>query len=113
MNLMRRWLAGLVSTQKAVQFGFERAPAAADFNGPDAAFSDVLEVGGSRNLEVFTGLFGGKYVFIAEFIKSVGKTPVSSIKPAASVAFFAPIFAASTLYNMIINHKYHLMSFNM
>jgi hypothetical protein len=99
-----------VSAQKPVQFGFERTPAAADFNGPDAAFRNIFEVGGTRNLQIFTGLFGGINVFVAVFIKSVGKTPVAPVKTAAPVVFFAPIFTASALHDVIVNHNYHLKS---
>ena len=96
----------LLSSQKPVQLGFQGSPAAADFDGLDAPLGDVLEVSGSRNLEVFTGLFGGVNDLLAVFIKSVRVTPVAAIKTASSVGLLSPINTASTLYYVIIYHKY-------
>lgn len=35
----------LFSADKSIKLGLQGAPAAADFDGPDAAFGDILEVG--------------------------------------------------------------------
>ena len=37
----------LFSADKPIELGLQGAPAAADFDGPDAAFGDILEEGGS------------------------------------------------------------------
>jgi len=102
--------AGLLSSQKAIQLGFQSAPAAADFDGLDATFGDVFEVSGAGNFEVLTGFFGGINDFMAVFIKSIGVAAIAPVKTAAPVGFFAPIFTASALYDMIVYHKYHLIS---
>ena len=96
----------LLSPQKPIQLGFQGAPAAPDFDGLDASFGDVFEEGGSRNLEVSTGLFGGINDLLAVFIQSVGVDPVAAVKTAASVGLFSPICAASALHYVIIYHKY-------
>jgi hypothetical protein len=100
----------LISSYEPVQFGLQSSPAAADFDGLDAAFGDIFEVGGARNLEVFTGLFGAINNVSAVFIKSVEVDPLTPVKTVASVGFFAPILAASALHDVIIYHKYHLIS---
>jgi hypothetical protein len=102
---------GLISPQKPVQLGFQGAPAAADFDGFDAAFGNVFKVGGAGNLKVHTGLFGGIYDLLAVIIKSVDVAAIASVKTAASVGFFASIIATSALHDVIIYHKYHLMFF--
>jgi len=103
--------AVLISPQKPIQLGFQGAPAAADFDGFDAAFGNVFEVGGAGNLEVCTGLFGGINDVLTVFIKSVVVAVIAPVKTAASVGFFATIFTASALHAVIIYHKYHLMFF--
>ena len=96
----------LIASQEAVQLGFQGAPAAADFDGLDAAIGDILEVGRAGNFEVYAGLFGGINNFLSVFIKSVGVASVAPVKTTAPVGFFSPIDAASALYNVIIYHKY-------
>ena len=110
-RILRAAQEELISPYKAVQLGFEGSPAAADFDGLDAAFGDILEVGGSRNFEILTGLFGGINDFVAVFIKSVGVDPIAPVKTAAPVGFFAPIFTASALHYVIIYHKYRLITY--
>jgi hypothetical protein len=82
---------GLISPQKPVQLGFQGAPAAADFDGFDAALGNVFKVGGAGNLEVLTGLFGGINDLLAVFIKTVAVAAIAPVKTAASVGFFATI----------------------
>jgi hypothetical protein len=96
----------LIASQEAIQLGFQGAPAAADFDGLDAAFGDILEESRAGNFKVQAGLFGGINDFLAVFIKSVGIAPVAPVKTAAPVGLFSPIYAASALYNVIIYHKY-------
>jgi hypothetical protein len=100
----------LISPQKPIQLGFQGSPAAANLDGFYTAFGNVFKVGGAGNLEVFTGLFGAINDALAVFIKSVQVNPVSPVKTVASVGFFAPILAASALHDVIIYHKYHLIS---
>jgi len=103
-------LSGSFASQNPIELGFEGAPAAADFDGFNAAFGNVFEVGGAGNFKVFTGLFGGINDALAVFtIKSAEMAVEAAVKAAASIRFFSPIFTASALHDMIIYHKYHLV----
>ena len=94
----------LISPQKAIQLGFQGAPAAADFDGFDAAFGDIFEVGRPWNFKVHTGLFGGINDVLAVFtIRSVEMAIEAAVKAAAPVGFFSPIFTTSALHDVIIS----------
>jgi hypothetical protein len=104
-------LTGLMKSfapQNPIQFGFQGAPAAADFDGFDAAFGNILEVGRPGNFKVLAGLFGGINDVVAVFtIKPVAETIRTPVETAAPIGSFAPIFTAPALNDVIVYHICH------
>lgn len=100
----------LISSNKPIELGFQGAPAAADFDGFDAAFGDILEEGGPWNFKIDTGLFGRIDDVLAVItIRSIVMAIVAAVKSAAPVGFFSPIPTTSALHVVIIYHRYRLV----
>ena len=100
----------LFSADKPIELGLQGAPAAADFDGPDAAFGDILEEGWPWNFKIDTGLFGRIDDVLAVItIGSIVMAIVAAVKSAAPVGFFSPVPTTSALHDVIIYHKSRLV----
>ena len=99
----------LISSNKPIELGLQGAPAAADFDGLNATFGDILEEGWPWNFKVHAGFFGGINDILAVFtIRSIEMAVEAAVKSASPVGFFPPIPTTSALHDVIIDHKYRL-----